>query len=96
MVLLETMGMERPVTATAVSGNPELIEHGQTGLLISPSDPPAIVEAVAWLLENYDEAAAMGQAARSAVEQKFTVATMADKTEDVYRAMWSAPAGGPP
>ena len=96
MVLLEAMGMERPVAATAVSGNPELIEHGRTGLLISPSDPPAIVEAVAWLLENRDEAAAMGQAARSAVEQKFTVTTMADKTEGVYRAMWSAPAGGPP
>ncbi len=96
MVLLEAMGMERPVAATAVSGNPELIEHGRTGLLISPSDPPAIVEAVAWLLENRDEAAAMGQAARSAVEQKFTVTAMADKTEGVYRAMWSAPSGGPP
>lgn len=88
MVLLEAMGMRQPVVATAVSGNPELIEHGRTGLLVSSADPPAITKAAAWLLEHPSEAEAMGQAARSVVEERFNVKNMLEKTEEVYRSMW--------
>ncbi|MDA2916135.1 glycosyltransferase family 4 protein [Nitrospinae bacterium AH_259_B05_G02_I21] len=90
-VLLEAMGMGRPVVATAVSGNPEVIEHGRTGLLVSPADPLAITKAAAWLLEHPAEAEAMGQAARSVVEQHFTVTKMVEQTEEVYRSMWNNP-----
>lgn len=89
MVLLEAMGMRQPVVATAVSGNPELIEHGRTGLLVSSADPPGLATAMTWLLEHPHEAETIGQAAQSIVEQQFTVTKMVEKTEEVYRSMWS-------
>ena len=88
-ILLEAMGMERPVVATAVSGNPELIEHGRNGLLIPSADPKALATAVTWLLENPQEAKTMGKAGRSTVAEEFSVKKMVEKTEDVYRSILS-------
>lgn len=91
MVLLEAMGMGRPVVATAVSGNPELIEDGRTGKLVAPSDPKALAEAVLRLLENPDEAQALGKAALIKVSTSFTVQIMVEKTERVYRSLLGPP-----
>jgi glycosyltransferase involved in cell wall biosynthesis len=87
MVLLEAMGMGRPVVATAVSGNPELIENGRSGLLVPPKDPKAISKAVYRLLENPLEAEEGGKAAQVEVSTKFTVEIMVKKTEEVYRTI---------
>ncbi len=45
--LLEVMALGRPIIATAVGGNPELIEDGVTGILIPPRDDAALREAIA-------------------------------------------------
>ncbi|PYM67481.1 MAG: hypothetical protein DMD79_00905, partial [Candidatus Rokuibacteriota bacterium] len=44
--LRESLAMETPVVATAVVGNPELVRHGGTGLLVPPRDPEALADAV--------------------------------------------------
>ncbi|MGD8960151.1 MAG: glycosyltransferase, partial [Desulfobacteraceae bacterium] len=41
-VLLEAMAMAVPVVATRVSAIPELVRHGQSGLLVPPGDPAAL------------------------------------------------------
>jgi glycosyltransferase involved in cell wall biosynthesis len=87
MVLLEATGMGRPVVATAVSGNPELIENGRTGLLVPPKDPKAIFKAVGPLLENPFEAEKVGKAAQVEVSTKFTVEIMVKKTEEICRTI---------
>jgi glycosyltransferase involved in cell wall biosynthesis len=87
-VLLEALGMERPVVATAVSGNPELIEHGRNGLLVAPADPEALAQAVCWMLDNPEQAQALGRAGRSTVMEEFSVKKMVERTEAVYRSLW--------
>jgi glycosyltransferase involved in cell wall biosynthesis len=52
----------KPVVASNVSGLPEIVDHGRTGLLVAPDDPEALAAAVARLL---DEPALAGQLARS-------------------------------
>ncbi|HEX2036586.1 MAG TPA: glycosyltransferase family 4 protein [Chloroflexota bacterium] len=56
-VLLEAMAAGAPVVASAVGGNPEVVQHGRNGLLVPLNDGPAIVAAVESLLAEANLAA---------------------------------------
>ncbi len=66
-VLIEAMAMEIPVVATRVSGIPELVVDGETGLLVDPDDAPALAEALARLLRDQDLARRLAGAGRNLV-----------------------------
>lgn len=86
-VILESMAAGKPVVATRVGGNPELVLEGVTGLVTAPADPEALAAAILTLLRNPGAARAMGAAARELVAREFTVATMVRKHECLYRSM---------
>jgi glycosyltransferase involved in cell wall biosynthesis len=46
LAVMEFMGSGRPIVATSVGGVPELLEDGACGLLVPPSDPPALAAAI--------------------------------------------------
>ncbi len=73
-----------PVIASKIGGLPEIIRHGENGLLVDNS-LDAIAAAIHNVLEQPDFAACLGQAARRTVEQKFTAAHMVRRTMEVYR-----------
>ena len=52
VVLMEAMSMRIPCVTTAITGIPELIDHGIEGLLVPPSDLDALVQALATLIDN--------------------------------------------
>ncbi len=70
-VILEALVHRVPVIATAVSGIPEIIEDGQTGLLIPEKDPAAISRAILRLLKNRDSALQMASRGRAKVLENF-------------------------
>ncbi|MFH1862809.1 MAG: glycosyltransferase family 4 protein [bacterium] len=72
-VVLEAMASERPVIATAHGGAPEMVLHGQTGLLISPHDPVAFAEAMLQLAKDPQQQRSMGSAGRLRLEHSFTL-----------------------
>ena len=84
-VILEGMAMGKPVVATAVGGNSELVVPGQTGYLVPSEDGTNLATAINRLLEDPDAARAMGQAGRQRIEASFTIARMVDQTEQVYQ-----------
>jgi L-malate glycosyltransferase len=49
-VILESMAAGVPVVATNVGGNAELVQHGQTGLLVAPNEEQRLAEAIQQLL----------------------------------------------
>ena len=51
-VLLESMAMGIPVVATDISGIPELVQNGKTGLLVPPGQPQKLAEAMMRLLTD--------------------------------------------
>jgi glycosyltransferase involved in cell wall biosynthesis len=51
-VLVEAMRMGVPVVSTAISGIPELVRDGETGLLVSPRDAAALAQAIRRLLDD--------------------------------------------
>lgn len=81
---IEAMARSRPVVASRIGGLPEVVRHGQTGLLIDLR-PDELRNAVSYLLENEREAKEMGALGRRLVEEKFTLGHMASRLETVYR-----------
>lgn len=51
LVLIEAMSMGKPVIATSVGGIPEIIEHGENGLMVPPGDSSALARAIGELTE---------------------------------------------
>jgi starch synthase len=84
LINLEAMACETPVVASAVGGIVEVVEDGKTGLLVPPARPDALAEALRTLLEDPATARAMGKAGRKRVEEKFSWASVAARTEAVY------------
>ena len=87
IALLEAMAAARPVIAAAVGGIPEVVEHGQTGILIPPGEPEQLCAALARLLDRPGEARRLGEAARAHALARHDVATMARSYEAVYEAV---------
>ena len=69
--ILEAMASGVPVVSTPVSGIPEVIEHGTTGLLIPPGDVSALAAAVERLLLDAELRSRLGRAGRSFVMDAF-------------------------
>ena len=70
--------------ATAVGGTPEIIEAERTGLLVPSGDVTALVAAASRLMQDRRLAGAMGERAREAVRDRFSIAAMVRATERVY------------
>ena len=83
-VILESMAAAKPVVATDVGGNPELVENGITGHIVPPADPEALADGILRLLRSPDRAKVMGEAARVRVEKDFSVGRMVERHADLY------------
>jgi len=84
LTLLEAMAAGRPIVATNVGGNPEVIIDGVTGFLIPPKEPQNMSEAIAKILQNPELAKQMGEAGRRRVEEKFSLERMVKEYRDLY------------
>ncbi len=83
-VVLEAMGSERPVLASAVGGLAELVEEGRTGLLVPPADETALANALGSLLADAERRAGMGRAGRAKAETEFNVGASAAALRDLF------------
>lgn len=70
-VAAEAMAFGLPVVTTSVSGIPELIEHGATGLIVPPEDAEAVAAALARLHQDPALARQIGEAARARIGTRF-------------------------
>ncbi|MCG3119079.1 MAG: D-inositol-3-phosphate glycosyltransferase [bacterium] len=70
-VLVEAMAMGIPVVSTAISGIPELVEHGVSGLLTPEKNSAAVAVALESLLRHPELARRLGAAGRAKVEREF-------------------------
>jgi glycosyltransferase involved in cell wall biosynthesis len=82
--LLDAMCFGRPVVATATGGIPEVVGHGDTGLLVPVGDPVALAAALIELLLEADRRETLGRAGRYRFERDFTAERMVDETLRLY------------
>ena len=72
VVLLEAAACGVPCVTGRSGGTPEAVIDGQTGFVVDARDQAALIDRVAWLLENPVEARTLGAAGRAHVEGEFT------------------------
>jgi len=84
IVLMEAMASGVPVVASAISGIPELVDAGRTGLLVPPGDPSALADALQTVKEaDAERRYLMGAAGREKVQAKFNLKTNAVALRDL-------------
>lgn len=69
-VFMEALATGRPVVSCAVSGIPELVRDGESGVLVPPDDAPALADALARLAEDPARRERLGRAGRALVERQ--------------------------
>ena len=84
LTVIEAMAAGVPVVATAVGGVPELVVHGETGLLATPGHPDAVATALSDLLGDPARAEAFGLAGRRRARALFARERMVAATAALY------------
>lgn len=87
LVFLEALVFGKPVIAGDAGGAPEVVTHGQTGLLVPPGDSDALIGALDTLLSDPARRTAMGEAARLDYLRRFTDTVMVDDFMAALRQM---------
>ena len=85
--LLEAMASARPVIATRIGGNPEIVPDGIVGQLVEPGDPDALAEAILRYVDNPSLMAAHGKAGREHVLSNFSLHAMVKSYDRVYSSL---------
>lgn len=84
-VLTQALAMARPVIATNVGSIPEVVRHGETGVLVRPSNPKELAAAMKNLLTDEAMRTKVGQAGLHLVVQQYSLQEMLNKIESLYQ-----------
>ena len=87
MVVLEALACGVPVIATRVEGTPEVIRHGQEGLLARPQDSDSLSQAIQVFISDRSDWSRMSRLAVERHRQGFSDVKMAERTANVYRKL---------
>jgi glycogen(starch) synthase len=90
LVALEAAFMGRPVVAARDGGLPEVVAHGETGLLVEKEDAAGLAVALSVLLDEPHTAIRMGQAARQRAHELFSMERCVDGYDALYRKLGAA------
>jgi glycosyltransferase involved in cell wall biosynthesis len=84
VVLMEALAAGVPVVATRVTGVPELVREGETGLLAEPADPADLRRAIKRLLADPDAARLRCRAGRELVEREYDAAVTGGALAELF------------
>jgi glycosyltransferase involved in cell wall biosynthesis len=86
-VILEAASIGKMHIGTTVGGIPEFIKDGETGILVPPGNPEALAVAIRSMIDNPQESIRLGKNAKQEYASRFTLDTMVDAIENVYRSV---------
>ena len=90
-VLVEAMACGVPVVSTTVGGIPELVTHGEDGLLAPAHDPATVARHLETLLRDPSCRATLGARGRSTVEAQFDARVAASRLASLFGAVGREP-----
>lgn len=83
--LIEAMAMRIPVISTNITGIPEIVEDGISGILVPPNDEYALTQAIIKLINNDKLRRDLGENARKKVEERFDINKNIIKYLDLFQ-----------
>lgn len=86
--LMEYAALGIASVATDIGGNSEIIQHGETGLIVPQDDPESTAEAINQLLDDNDKRERMGSRAAKKVWSKFNLKIMVKLHQALYTKMY--------
>lgn len=86
LVLLEAAAYQMPVVASNVSGNPEIIRHEETGILVDKEDPEGLVSAIK-TYQDKEKRERYSKNLRSLFESDFSPSVYEDKMDAFYKSL---------
>ncbi|AOQ23406.1 Alpha-D-kanosaminyltransferase [Moorella thermoacetica] len=87
LFIIESFFAAKPVVATAVSGVPEIVRHGETGLLVPPADSRALAEAIIAMLKDEAGRNEMGRRARENAIHHLGIEQLVDSVDRELRLL---------
>jgi colanic acid/amylovoran biosynthesis glycosyltransferase len=84
-VILEAMALGTPVVSTTVSGIPEMVEDGKSGLLVASRDPAVFAAAMGRLVDDDVLRRRLAHGARARVEERFDLSRNVGVLHDLFR-----------
>lgn len=88
-ILVEAMAMGTPCVSTDVTGIPEILKHGETGLQVPQHDARALAEACSFLLDRPAERVRLARTARAMVEREFDITTNACRIRELIDGVFA-------
>jgi glycosyltransferase involved in cell wall biosynthesis len=88
VVLMEAMAMGLPVVTTRIAGIPELVEDGQSGILVAPGRADELADSLAGLLEQPELRQSLGSNGREAVIRGFDCEGSAAQLQALFARQW--------
>ncbi|WP_256393053.1 glycosyltransferase family 4 protein [Natronoarchaeum rubrum] len=83
----EALAMERPVVATDVGGTSEVVQDGQTGILVEPGNANAIADAVERIVDEPERAVEMGQSGHELIVREHSVDSYVERYESLLASL---------
>ena len=85
-VIKEAFYLKVPVIATNVGGNPELVVHQETGILVPPEDPEKLTIAINNLLDNEESRRSFANNALEFINKNFSWDVLLEKYTNLYES----------
>ena len=85
-VIKEAFYLKVPVIATNVGGNPELVTHQKTGILVPPEDPEKLMIAINNLLDNEEARRNFANNAFEFINNNFSWDVLLEKYTSLYES----------
>lgn len=85
IVIIEAMGLGRPVVATAAGGVLDIIDDRVTGWLVPPRDAHQMAQVIKQLWQNQAEATLVARRAQQRIQERFSVEQHVAGVQQVYR-----------
>ena len=85
--VIEAMSQGVPAIVTNVGGMPELVGHGSAGIVVPPSDVPALADAIRTLYNDRERARELGRLGQRRIVEVFNVSTTVEKMYGVFEGL---------
>ena len=89
--VMEAMACGAPVVGFRVGGIPDMVRHGENGLLVPTGDVRALSDAIHTLLADDERRICMGKAGRAIAEREYSCKLQGERYMDLYRSIVGRP-----